>query len=104
MLTLPTQQPTQQELAALKAAAEALPLSPWSADGDAVYGEDGDGVCVCYHNIGHMPRAVSAQARARFIGQAGPAQVLALLALIDAQKKKIADYEDAALDRKFEAP
>lgn len=91
MLTLPTQQPTQQEMDDLRRAAEALPQSPWSADGDAVYGEDGDGVCVCYHNIGHMPRSVSAQARARFIGQAGPATILTLLSLIDAQNKRIAE-------------
>lgn len=112
MLTLPT----QEELAALKAAAEAATPGPWfvqygdddrfmcmtaisktnSRQGNCGQFVDDDLIAVTFHQC--YP-AVNYEAddlgefNSQYMAKADPTTILALLALIDAQKKQIADLE-----------
>lgn len=102
MLTLPTQQPTQQELAALKAAADRLDNIEWLPPTE-VYDDNGRRwrEILSVENDTVIGEAIGPNdAEARFMALANPKTVAALIALIDAQQKKIAE-QDAQLQAAY---
>jgi len=89
-------------LNALQAAAEAAGGKEWTADmpaghhdGFYVWHMDGDAVCRCFDNIGHMPEAVDQEDIAAYIALANPA---AILALIDRLRKAEAASNEIQLN------
>ena len=109
-MTTPTQQPTQQELAALKAAAEAATQGKWIRvagysvvcevplvrhESDYAVFEGSKFLAIANTSHGSLPGR-----DAEYIAAANPAAVLAMLALIDAQQKKIAE-QDAQLQAAY---
>lgn len=100
MLTLPTQQPTQQELAALKAAADRLDNIEWLPPTE-VYDDHGcrGREILSVENDTVIGEAIGPNdAEACFMALANPKAVAALLALIDAQQKKIDSLEAKAAE------
>lgn len=98
MLTLPTQQPTQQEMDDLRRAAEAASPGPWKGDrfdGTVKYALlAADGTPVINGDNGNSncgPFGIVNEEDERYLKAAHPTAILALLALIDAQNKRIAE-------------
>lgn len=102
MLTLPTQQPTQQELAALRNAAMSATPGPWhwvdnmdSDDFKMAEMRNASGVLI--FDFGRDDETDPTEGTepdaddVAFLEMWNPATALALLALIDAQNKRIAE-------------
>ena len=85
--------PTQEELSKLREAAEAATPGPWHAPGlGELHAENHDEIAQILY--AHSDEGFcGTDADANFMAAANPATVTALLDLIDAQKKLIADLE-----------
>lgn len=88
--------------AELKRLAEAAGGNEWfddtgvgTFDGAHVWGSDGDAVCRCFTNLGHMPESVDETEVAAYIAAANPATLLALVAHIEALERQLADLRQA---------
>lgn len=89
----------------LKRLAEAAGGDAWTSDAPHevtldrfhVWHADGDAVCACYDNIGHMPEPVDQRDVAAFIAAASPQTVLELIATIQRLESAIAKQAKAAI-------
>lgn len=73
----------------------------------AVWLPDGDSVCTCYGNIGHLPEPIDADDVAEYIAAANPATILALTAevrrLRDQRHELAGVVADVEVGRGFDA-
>jgi hypothetical protein len=73
----------------------------------AVWLPDGDSVCRCYGNIGHLPEPIDADLMAEYIAATNPANILALTA--EVRRLRAQQYElmgvvaDVEVGRGFDA-
>src|SRR4051794_17799554 len=76
-----------RELAEKAGGDEWTPTYSTRTDLARVWLPDGDGIALCFGNIGHLPEPIDADDVAEFIGAACPKAILALLDEIEALRK-----------------
>lgn len=88
------------DLDKLEALAKAAGGNSWTADeGIHVWNDDGDSVCACHSNLGHMPEPVMEIDFATFIAAANPSAMTEIIALVRRQEAELVVARSICIER-----